>query len=338
MNKKRLIIEIKKSRFIARGLLSYIPGICHVPFLPSHQRQFRGINTHGGSDTARYCYSVWLRHLSKLYEAGVSTTPKVVAEIGPGDSLGAGMAALLSGSDTYYVFDILTRGLGDRNLAIFDELVELFKRKVHIPDNNEFPKIKPLLESYDFPDHILTEERMIRALNPERIKAIRDALSGIAISPVSKTNDICIRLVVPWNGETVIEPGTVDLVFSQAVMEHIDDLPSAFYAIHSWLKKGGVSSYQVDLKCHNTADEWNGHWRYSDFIWRIIRGASVYLINRVPCSGHIKLHNENNLKILIDIKVNKSSTIEQVELARKFSYLTDTDLQTSGVYLLSVKL
>jgi len=56
---------------------------------------------------ARYCYSVWLRHLSILNENGLNTNPSVVAELGPGDSMGVGLMTLLTGTKKYYAFDVV---------------------------------------------------------------------------------------------------------------------------------------------------------------------------------------------------------------------------------------
>ena len=83
-------------RHVVCGLLTYIPPI-----------DKRLTNTTGGTSSARYCYSVWLRHLIRAGETGLSTQPKVVAELGPGDSLGIGLAALVSGSSLYYALDIV---------------------------------------------------------------------------------------------------------------------------------------------------------------------------------------------------------------------------------------
>src|SRR5258706_2920262 len=55
----------------------------------------------GGTDNARYCYSVWLRHLAHVRAAGLAANPASVLELGPGASIGVGLAALLSGSSTY---------------------------------------------------------------------------------------------------------------------------------------------------------------------------------------------------------------------------------------------
>ena len=46
---------------------------------------------------ARYFYSVWLRHISRLAEIRPGFSFDVVAELGPGDALGMGLCALRLG-------------------------------------------------------------------------------------------------------------------------------------------------------------------------------------------------------------------------------------------------
>src|SRR5689334_17334685 len=75
---------------------TFIPGVSK---LPPVKRVFerRSLGTKG-TDQARYCYSVWLRHLSLAAANGLDTDPKSVAELGPGDSIGIGIAAVLTGA------------------------------------------------------------------------------------------------------------------------------------------------------------------------------------------------------------------------------------------------
>jgi len=84
-----------KLRQLAYGIATFIPGI----------QSLRQKGT-GGTDTSRYCYTIWLRHLVMAKSNGLNFHPKVVAELGPGDSLGIGLAALISGSDKYFAFDV----------------------------------------------------------------------------------------------------------------------------------------------------------------------------------------------------------------------------------------
>src|SRR5215813_9347467 len=108
---------------VLKGIATFIPGI----------RNFVAQKT-GGTDSARYCYAVWLRHLLMAYENGLPLHPKVVAEIGPGDSFGIGLAALISGAEKYYALDIVDYANYERNSEVFSELVQLFKNKENIPD------------------------------------------------------------------------------------------------------------------------------------------------------------------------------------------------------------
>ena len=72
---------------MAIGMATWLPGRANL-----------WVGATGGTVSARYCYGVWLRHMKMAREAGLDTNPRVVAELGPGDSLGIGLAALLAGA------------------------------------------------------------------------------------------------------------------------------------------------------------------------------------------------------------------------------------------------
>ena len=129
-----------RTRSLIVGMATYIPGL----------RRMTGRKT-GGTISARYCYAVWLRHLSMLHRSALRTTFETVAELGPGDSLGIGLAALLSGAQRYLALDVVRYADSTRNLQIFEELLALFRDHAPIPDEAEFPLVRPLLPSYAFP-------------------------------------------------------------------------------------------------------------------------------------------------------------------------------------------
>jgi hypothetical protein len=139
--------------------------------------RYRAAGT-GGTSSARYCYSVWLRHLTMARNNGLNPHPSVVAELGPGDSLGIGLAALISGCEKYFALDIVEFADTDRNLKIFDDLVELFRKKEPVPGLDEFPEVKPRLERYDFPGDILDESRLKNALEESRLANIRKSITN----------------------------------------------------------------------------------------------------------------------------------------------------------------
>lgn len=303
---------------IAKGLLTYI-----VP-----RRLYN--RSEGQTLSARYCYSVFLRHLTVLDQVGAPTEPLVVAEIGPGASIGTGLAALLAGAETYYGFDIKAYHHGLRTLGVFDELVALLKARAPVPGARELHNIKPALESDAFPSHLLTEARMARALAPERVARLREAVVDDQAGPQSP-----ITYRAPWFDSALIRPGTVDWIFSQAVMEHVDDLDATYQACQAWLKPGGIMSHQIDFKSHGTAAAWNGHWAYSDAAWRLVRGARLYLVNREPHSAHRAALARAGFRLLADLPVTRRDGLARSRLAPRYRALDDSDLETAGAFMVA---
>ena len=312
-----------KIRTLLGGFASYIPGL--------YKLFSRGT---GGTISAQYCYSVWLIHLVMAYKNGLSTQLDTIAELGPGDSIGIGLAALISGVNRYYAFDVVDYTSNKRNIEIFDELVDLFKKREKIPNENEFPRVKPCLDHYAFPNHILTHERLNEALKQDRIESIRNALLNLGSRGENNTE---ISFFVPWYDTKIIKEKSIDMIYSQAVMEHVDDLAYTYKALYRWLKPGGFMSHVIDFECHRTAKEWNGHWAYSDFVWRLIKGKRPYLLNREPHSAHINLMQKFGFEVICDVKTKDTSGVERKSLAPRFKNMSDDDLITSSAFIQVVK-
>lgn len=305
-----------KIKALAAGLATYVPG-----------RDL--VRTTGGTDSARYCYSVWLRHLRGAHATGkMPAHPRAVAELGPGDSIGIGLAALLSGAEQYSALDVVPYSDLGGSLQIFDELVELFQRRAPIPDDEELPGVYPKLPAYDFPKDILGQRHLDLALSPARITSIRESLA--------KMNDTHgrIRYLAPWTDETSVAQGSTDLIFSQAVLEHVQDLPQVYRSMRRWLGTTGVMSHQIDYRSHGKADEWNGHWSYSDAAWKVVAGRRPYLLNRAPHSEHVKLLSEAGFEI-VALQLQRGAALPTRRLARRFRKLSNDDLTTCGAYIVA---
>src|SRR5688500_12129197 len=80
----------------------------------------------GGSGAPRYCYAVWLRHLVMLNRHGFVIKGASVGELGPGDSIGTGLAALLSGADRYVGLDVVPFSAKADLGKIFSELAQMY--------------------------------------------------------------------------------------------------------------------------------------------------------------------------------------------------------------------
>lgn len=304
---------------LIKGMATFIPGAY----------SFFSRKRTGGTESARYCYSVWLRHLVMAESNGLPTNPKIIAELGPGDSIGIGLAALISGAEKYYAFDIVDYATVQKNIEIYDELVSLFGNKEDIPGEAEFPTLEPDLSSYSFPSHILTDDRLNAALDDHRLEFIRQSVVDVNIS------GSMIQYKIPWYDSNMVEKGSIDMIFSQAVLEHVDELNLTYERMYSWLRPNGFMSHSIDFKAHGSANEWNGHWTYSDFTWKLIKGRRPYLINRLPHSQHIKLMNEAGFKVVCDIKNKLPSRINNHDLAPRFRNMRQDDLTTSSVFIQS---
>ena len=265
----------EKIKPLIKGTITMVPGV----------KKLLNKKT-GGTINARYCYSVWLRHLSKLNKIE-NKIPDRIAELGPGDSLGIGLAALLTGCNRYYALDVLKYWDVQRNLQIFDELINLFRSRADIPDNKEFPGVRPEIDNYDFPSGIITETQLKDSLSEDRLAIIRTEICNIE----SSANKY-IFYQIPWYDSKIIESNSIDFIYSQAVLEHVEDLENTYASMNKWLKPSGAMSHSIDFRSHGITKSWNGHWTFSDFEWSIVKGRRLFLINRHPFSSHIDLHRK----------------------------------------------
>lgn len=317
-----------KTKYLLKGIVKSIPGIEYI---------YNFHKNTGGSCNARYCYAVWLTHLSYAFQNGTTEIPKHVVELGPGDSLGTGLASLITGAEKYYALDIVRYTNAEESLKIFDELVLLFKNKTPIPSEVEFPLIRPLLNSYDFPHYLLDENKLQYLLSDERIDSIRNAIKTIEIVNEQDTDEM-ISFIVPWLGNNVIENNSIDMIFSQAVLQHIDQLELTYNYMYQWLKPNGIISHEIDFKSMGSADTWDGHWAYTDIEWMIVKGRKLFYINREGYSTHKQLLKNNQFEVLYESKSYEPPTLHKSKIAKRFKTLSEDDLQTTNTFFQATKL
>jgi hypothetical protein len=317
-------------RPLLMGLGSNIPGF-YERFGNSGKRA-KGKT--GGGRSARYCYSIWLRHLITAHQSGtLKPIPRVVAELGPGDSLGVGLAALLSGAQQFKAFDVVAYAQQETNLSILDELVLLFRNRIPVPAGEQYSPLVPTLSDYRFPHHILTEDILNVALDPLRIDKIRQALQ----KPVGEGGSPMLEYVVPWNGVAQVRAGTVDMVLSQAVMEHVDDVAATEQAIRLWLRPGGIVSHAVDYRCHHLFSTWDGHWGCPDWLWHLLKGKRPFLINRLSHSEQLELLRCAGLEPVHSEMMHKESGLPRSLLNLRYQARPDADHTTMAAHIVAVK-
>ncbi len=305
------------------GVATYIPGV--------YEWRSKKLGS-GGTYSARYCYSVWMRHIIMANNNKLNSYPRIVAELGPGDSLGMGLMALLLGSERYYAFDVVKFANIDKNLSILDELIKMLLNAENIPDDKEFPRINPHLDNYNFPKNIYSKEHLTKCLNIDRINKIKNSLK----KPDNKESMIIYK--VPWFDNKIIKKGRVDMIMSQAVLEHIDDLDTTYKKLYDWLKKDGFMSHAIDFKSHGYASTWDGHFTISDWRWKLLRGKRPYLLNREVFSTHKNLLNKYKFNTVKSIPITKKPNFEIHQLNKRYKNITEEDRKTSGVFIQANKI
>ncbi len=334
--------HIKKGKFILKGIATYLPApFCHL--LPEHQHQFKGTGQRKFSDTesvARAYYAVWMRMLVTMQREKVLNihTVHTIGEIGPGDSLATGLAALLSGADTYIGLDLVPTAHNFDNLALLEEIIRLFQTRAAIPDAAEHPKLRPYLSSYAFPSDILTDEHLAQTLAPERLENIRKAITAFEKGTVDTDAPIKILLSTPWDTEERVKTHaeSIDLIITNAAMEHVENVPHTYACAARILNKGGIIASTIDYKYHDTAGVWNGHWTYSPLMWKIVRGKCVYFINRWTHAMHIA-ELEKEFNILIQLPFTKASVLTSGDIAEPFSHYPLKDFEVSEGFIAAQK-
>jgi hypothetical protein len=296
--------------------MTYVPGVAN---------QLAKRRT-SGTASAKYCYEVWLKHLTMLWESGMRVIPDALAELGPGSSLGIGLAALLSGVRRYYALDVVGYANTECNLIVLDQLVDFFNKRLGRPSKG-WPDYDQYLDSNLFPGHILTNRVLDAALTKERIESIRHALLN------TSDEGSIIKYVVPWNESHSIREESVDVILSHSVLEHVTELEQTYNACSLWLRPNGWMSHQIDLRSHHLTKAWNGHWVYPEWLWEIIVGKRPYLINRQPFSRHVELLKESGFELVCKLKRHDTGGIERSHLASCWKNLSEDDFTCSGTFI-----
>jgi len=316
-----------KAKYLIKEIIKSISGI-EIVYKPKKNQ--------GLTCNARYCYSVWLRHLIYAFQNGFNSVPNIIAELGPGDSLGVGISALVSGAEKYFALDVIEHCSLKVNLQIFEDIVALFQQRTAVPDENEFPRVYPNLEKYDFPIEIFSDDYLDQVLNKNRLLKIKESIISLKSSKTINKNNM-ISYVVPWDESSLIQQHSLDMIISQAVLQHVHDLTLTYKCMNNWLKPKGLISHQIDFTSVGFSDNWYGHWQYSDFEWKIIKGKKNYYINREPHSTHIKLLNANNFQLVFDLKTFSKESVDKKKLARRFKIFPEEDFSITGSFIQATK-
>jgi SAM-dependent methyltransferase len=258
-----------------------------------------------------------------LDQCGFKINGTQVGELGPGNSIGLGLAALISGAASYVGLDIMHFSTNVDLEKMFEELYQMYRKKVPIPNDVEFPSVRPRIDSYEFPSHLIDWTAFPSATEKIRLQVRKGLKSGSVLNHR-----------VPWTSQRDIDEVSLDLIFSQAVLEHVDRLEETYRAMFAWLKPGGYASHVIDFRAHGRSPFWNGHWAYSDWQWYLVRGRREYLLNREPLSTHLALVEKVGFEVVLIKREVDGTGLGSKCLSPRFRGLDYEDIRTCGALLL----
>jgi len=235
--------------------------------------------------------------------------------------LGTGFCALILGAKKYYALDLIDFTDPKVNVSIFDELVALFRKKAPIPSTGIHSLRFPELDCYEFPEF----------LNFEPNKEFEDRMVKLRTDIALKTGEY-VEVAAPWTELSIINSNSIDWIFSQSVLEHIDDLRGIYKAMNNWLKLNGYMTHLIDFSSHNLTFEWNGHWAIKKQLWSILRGKRPYLINRIPYSEYIRLAEDNGFSTILEKRYKRFDGLTTGQFTTSFSG-NEEDTRTAMVFL-----
>lgn len=303
-----------RAKPLIKGLLSFV-----VPSLRStHQPSVLG------TGSSRYCYAVFLRHYSHLARFTTGRLPEVIVELGPGYSLGTGLAGLIAGAERCIGLDLQNHMRVEDNLRIFDELVALFRARAPVPRDVQIAT-DPL--DWAFPPSLAAD--LERALDDRRIAAIR--------RDIEDGTGRFVDFVAPWSDRAVLAAGSVGWLMSHAVMEHVDDVAAVYDNAATWLASGGFMTHEIDFSSHQLTHHWNGHWAVPHPLWRMIRGARPYLINRLPFEGQLEAMRREGFEVLREVRVMREDGLGQAGFVPTYAGVSDKDARTHIAFVVGRK-
>jgi SAM-dependent methyltransferase len=255
-----------------------------------------------------------------------------VAELGPGLSLGVGVASVLSGGSFYAGLDASRDASPARDATIATDIAGVLMRAADDPCGEQFPEVLPVQRSVSPRVNVALDEGEIQ----RRLPHVSGLLQALASRTSATEDGLTMEYLAPPLAERAAQPSRpCDLVVAQAVLEHVEDVPSLYAQVAQWLAPGGLFTFTIDFRSHGLTRAWNGHWAFSSDTWQVVRGRRNWGLNRLSLSSHLALLDAAGFEVLRVERQVRTNGIGRPSLAREFSGLSPADLETSSAYVLA---
>jgi SAM-dependent methyltransferase len=189
------------------------------------------------------------------------------------------------------------------------------------------------------PEHHAILQAVLDGLEGERLERAAQCFNRTG-EPASGFRPERLMYRVTRNGLSGLDR-EVDMIYSRAVLEHVNDLDATFDDMTRALKPGGVTIHQVDLKSHGLHRENPLDFlTWPDWLWNLMYSGKG-VPNRLRIDRYHKALERSGLEIRV-LKPTVQATPEDVSdvrrfLARPFKTLDDDSLRWLGFWLVAEK-
>ncbi len=149
-----------------------------------------------------------------------------------------------------------------------------------------------------------------------------------------------VRYICPADVETVeLPPDSFDLIYSQAVMEHVSDPRAAYRNMATLLRPGGITSHQVDLRDHHDFSSPLSFLAYSERTWQLMYSRRLSKTNRWRRGQHLATMRDHGLEpfLVDDTLVCEVTAHERDRMASPFRSMPLSDLGVLSVHVAAVR-
>lgn len=129
-----------------------------------------------------------------------------------------------------------------------------------------------------------------------------------------------------------LPPGSVDLITSRSVMEHVANPAAAYAAMARVLRPGGVLHHDIDFTAHD-ADAFAFYWRPPTTAGE----TALDGLNELRLSDHLAILRSLGLEVTVRRQAQAAGPVDRARLAPRFSRHSDDDLATTRAVLVARK-
>jgi SAM-dependent methyltransferase len=225
-----------------------------------------------------------------------------VLELGPGINLGSGLAFCLFGAAKYYGLDLYTD-----------------------PDFYGAPQYQAIV-------------RLLEAVAPQLVRTPAAECAAVADDRIS-FNEARIEYLAPRESWDIPLPdGSLDYVFSNAVLDHVTDPQRTAEAIARVLASGGLTAHQIDLRDHRDFSAPLEFLKEDEAAWQA-RGQGPGYTNRWRASDFRAAFERAGLEVL-ELDAQLRRPVDEAlrrSLDPKFQRYSLEDLSILGMRLVARK-